>query len=487
MSIKNLTVDFGFYGLLDFLQRSFGLIMIPVYTRVLSQTEYGNLDIIIILSLVLLVLVDLQFVSAFARLYLEYCTAGNGKRFVGTAVVSRLIGGIAIPALFLVFGFLGQIEFAFLPSFKANTTVWIVAVSAVPLSLTYDILLLQTRMLRWKKLFALGSVSNCVFSGLLSILFTVVWSWGIVGVVLGLLLGKIIGLLLLVWGLRREVDLCFDLGIFKELLHYSLPLVPGWWVGFSSAYVARFFIYGKLGADENAILAIVTKLAGVIGLLTVSYRTAWQPIAMSYIGDARGEEFYVRSLRLFMAAGVFCIFCLTILSKPVLAFLLPASYGVVEYYIPLFVVGIIIGELENIVQLGNQISKKTYWMSIGSVFSFLTNLLILIIFTAWIGIYAAGLGLMFSSIVRLFITYFSSQGNYRIQYDKKSLYIFCLSCAALLMLSIGRNINLLNGIIFFSAIVVLGIILPWSILSNLDRQRIKNMIFTTCIAIFMPH
>jgi len=242
MSIKTLSTDFTFYGLLNFLQRSVGIIMVPIYTRVLSQAEYGNLDIIIIISSALCVLVDLQFIAGFSRLYYESRDNGKGRRFVGTTIVSRLAGGITISALFLGLGFLGNIEFSFLPSFKANTSVWILAAISVPLTLSYDILVLQTRMLRKKKLFAIGALSNSFFSCAFSILFVVVLKWAVVGVVLGLVLGKLVALLLLSGGLRREVEMCFDAKPFKELMQYSMPLIPGWWLAFGSAYVGRFFV-----------------------------------------------------------------------------------------------------------------------------------------------------------------------------------------------------------------------------------------------------
>ena len=177
--------------------------MVPVYTRVLSQKEYGDLDIIFIFSSVLCILVDLQFIAGFSRLYYEHRTAGKGKRFAGTAIVSRLISGFTITAVFLVLGFLGYIEVSFLPSFKKYTAVWILAVIAIPVTLTYEILLLQTRMLRWKKLFALGALSNCLISCAFSAFFAIVYGWGIFSVVFGLGIGTLVGLILLAWGLRE--------------------------------------------------------------------------------------------------------------------------------------------------------------------------------------------------------------------------------------------------------------------------------------------
>lgn len=486
MSIKTLSADLGFYGLLNTLQRSIGITMVPIYTRVLSQTEYGNLDIILIFSSVLCVLVDLQFVAGFSRLYYKYRNAGKDKRFVGTVIISRLIGGISIPAIFLALGFLGNLELSFLPSFKANSSVWILAAISVPLALTYEILLLQTRMLRWKRLFALGALSNSLLSVTLSIFFVAALRWGIVGVVLGLVLGKLVGLLLLGWGLRREIEPRFDVEPFKELIRYSMPLVPGWWFAIGSTYLGRFFVFAELGSAESAILAVCMKVAGVIGLFTASFRLAWQPLAMAYIGDESGEVFYVRSMRLFMAGGIFCAFLLAAFLEPILAVLTPSPYSIVKYYFPLFAVGSLLGGTATNLQLGNQIARTTHWISISAISSVAINVIILIVFTKRYGIVAAGLALIVSSALKNVIMYISAQRNYYISYDKKAFLLFGLGCGMLLLLGLGSYVQYIRGWVFTSCAASIGIVLPWFIVAPSERQALKKFVRNTSLKFLRP-
>lgn len=476
VSIKTLSLDFAFYGLLDLLQRSVSIIMVPVYTRVLSQKEYGDLDIIIIFSSVLFILVDLQFVSGFSRLYYEYRNEGKGSRFAGTAIMSRLIGGAIISAVFLLLGFLGEAEVNFLPSFSANATVWVLSVISIPLSLAYDILLLQTRMLRWKKWFAIGALSTCFLSCALSAYFAIVLNWGVASVVLGLLLGKLVGLPLLAWGLRKEVKLCLDFEPFKELIRYSLPLVPGWWLAFGSAYVSRFFVYGELGADQNAILAVCMKIASVIGLFDVSFQTAWQPLAMANIGNTSGDIFYVRSMRLYIAGGIFTIFWITAFLDPILNLLAPSSYSVAKYYFPLFAVGSLLSGCANNLQLGNQIAKTTHWISISSLVSIAFNIAVLIVFTKSLGIIAAGLAWVISFAVKDLIMYYTAQRSYHISYDKRSFLLLGLGCGLLLLLGSANYYQRLAGWLFTSCVASIGVIIPWLVTEAFERKTMKDFL-----------
>jgi O-antigen/teichoic acid export membrane protein len=476
LSIRLLSRDFAFYGLLDFLQRSLTIILVPIYTRVLTRTNYGNLDLVLTVCSALTVLVDLQFAAGFSRLYLQHQRTGQGPRFAGTAILTRVLLGTAVVALFVSLGFAGFLELRFIPSFLAHRAAWTIACLSIPVTFVFDLLLVQAQMLRRKKWFFAGAFGNTLLSSVLCVVFTVVFRLGILGVVLGQQVALVVATSILFFGLRHDVSFRYHRQLVAELARYTLPLVPGRWVGHFSAYVSRFFVYGALGAGENAILAITTKLAAVIGLFCVAFRTAWQPLAMAYIGDEAGEAFYVRSLRLFMAGGLFTVFWLTALSKPILAILAPASYSEAEYYVPWFLVASIIGELDVNLQLGNQISKKTYWISVSSALAFTVNVLILIALTPRLGIYAAAIGLLLAFLAKVSITYFSAQHHYRIPYDKRSLFIFALGCLTLLALSFGRRINLVGNPAFFCSVLLFGTALPWLTLAAFERQLFKNLI-----------
>ena len=475
MSIKTLSRDLVFYGFLDLLQRSVSIIIVPIYTRVLTQQEYGNLDIMLITASVLCILVDLQFIAGYSRLYYEHCNEGTGKRFTGTAIVSRLVGSLALSTCFLVLGFLGALEVSFLPSFKYNTVAWSLAVIHIPLSLTYEVLLLQTRMLRWKKLFALGTLSNCVLAGTLGAFLAVILEWGIIGVVLGLFIGSLTSVLLLGWGLRKEVQLCFDFKPFKKLARYSLPLLPGWWLAFASAYFGRFFIFSELGANENAILAVCMKVASVIGLFAVAFETAWRPLAMSHIGNAAGNVFYVRSMNLFIAGSVFSMFCVSVFLDPILYIFVPSTYNAVQYYFPLFVVGIALSGIANNLQLGHQIAKTTYWISIAAFISFAINLVILIALTDIYRIFAVGVAWVVSYAAKDIFVYYTAQKEYHIPYDKKSFIFLLLGCGLLLVLGFVSYRQLIPSWLFISCLALSGITLPWLIIKDTEWPIIKEL------------
>jgi len=287
--------------------------------------------------------------------------------------------------------------------------------------------------------------------------------------------GKALGILLLGWSLRHEVAVCVDRTVLRPLLAYSLPLVPGWWLSFASAYVGRFFVYGSLGAEGNALLAVAMKVTSVIGLFAVSFRSAWLPLAMGYIGDSAGQAFYVRSMRLFMAGSLCSTVCLAVFLHPLLAVFAPGPYAIVELYFPLFAVGTLIGEWESNLQLGNQISKRTMWISLGGVVYLVVNVAILMTLTSSLGVVAAGLGLAVASVARAAVTYVSAQRNWHIPYDMTSMAWFGGACVVFLLLGAARTDPEVPALAVRAGMLVLGIAVPWVMLDQAERQAVGAM------------
>ncbi|MGE3341968.1 MAG: lipopolysaccharide biosynthesis protein [Vicinamibacterales bacterium] len=476
MSLRDLSADFLFYGVLDFVQRSVGFLMVPLYTTMLSQAEYGNLDILLIVCATAMVVVDLQFSAAFSRLYLEYQRTGEGKRFAGTIIVVRAIGGVTIAAAVMLAGALGYVEWGFVPSFRNNTVAWGLVGVLVPLSLVFDVQLIQSRMLRRKRPFAVGTLGGTLISVVASVVFVAVWHWGMPGVIAGLVVGKAVGAALLTWALRDETALLIDRRVLRPLLQYSLPLIPGWWIGFAGGYLGRFFVYGIEGADQNALLAVSMKIAGLIGLFSISFRSAWQPLAMAYIGDAGGERFYVRSLRLFMAGAFLTALLLAVFLHPLMSIMVPEQYGSVEVYFPLFAVAVLIGECESNLQLGNQIAKRTLWISISSVVYLLVNVVVLSALTASLGVVAAGLALALASLAKGAVTFASAQMHWRIPYDIRAMAIFAAGCAAFLALGYAFTVPGISHSVLRGGVVTLAIGVPWLMLNTEDRQALAQAV-----------
>jgi O-antigen/teichoic acid export membrane protein len=472
--VRRLATDVAFYAVLDVSQRAVGVLLVPIYTRVLSQREFGNFDLIVTVCSLLQVIVDLQQAQGFMRHYPEHLRRGTERRFVGTNLITRFVLGLAMMAVFIGLGNAGWLEFGFVPSYEAWKGSWIVAAATIPITLVMELLLLQTRLLGSKRLFAIGAVGNVLVSTVLCVILIAGLGWGVFGAVLGQCFGKLFGTGVLLWGLREHITYRCNWDSIRGVLVHALPIVPGYWITSFSVHVSRFFVFGELGAAEAAILAICMKVVSIVGLFSVSFRLAWQPLAMMSIGEEGSHHQFSEAMRVFLIGGLVSVCALSILAGPIVWILAPPSYAVAARYVGFFALASVISEVETSLQLGNQVAGKTFWLSLSAVLGIVVNVAILALFTRSLGIGAVVLGALVSSVLKAGFAYVTSQANHRVQYDTGAFVRFAVGCVVVSVMTAlhGR----IPAAVFAVAMGSTGLLLSWSSLSAYERRLARNVV-----------
>lgn len=474
MSIRRLTGDFGFYGILLVVQRSVSVLLLPIYTRVISQQDFGNLDTIIAACGFLSLLMNLHLAQGFIRLFPEYDKRGEGGVFAGTNLIAQLVLGVGLCLSFIAAGLLGFITFDFVPPFGGLRAVWILAVFNGFLSLVGELLLVHARMLLRRRLFAAGALMSSVVTAAATILFVVPLKFGILGVTLGQLVAGVATIGIMLVGLRSAYRFRFDFKMLLNVLKYSLPIMPGFCLGFSSAYIGKFFIYGSLGAADVAILAICYKITTGLSFFTLGFRMAWQPVAMAYIGEERNEEYYTRSMRAFLVVTFAGIVATVATAKYLVWFLAPANYHSATVYVPLFTIAMGLLAAGDILQLGNQIAKKTIWISITALCGLSANVGVLTMLVGKYQLYAVPLGLLLSGLITATVAYVSSQRNYFIRYDHKAFMIFGCGCFA--VWSVSLLMNRFHDAVCLVLLIGIGILTLWGLTTKDERYSLRQAV-----------
>ena len=471
MSRKALATDMAFYGLLYILLRGFNMLLIPLYTRVLSQGQYGDLDLIHTGAGFVFILLDLQFIHGFSRLYPTYKKEGRHKEFVGTMLLTPLVYASLGAGAFIAMGEAGLLEFSFMPSYAAYRMSWITVMIAIPLQQVMDLLLMHSRMERSKRWYGAGAIGHTFSSGLFCILFVAVFHMEVFGVILGQLLGRMVGISIIWFGMRRNISWAWQRDVFRNALAYTLPMVPGWWLSFSSTYVNRFLLYDKLGPEQVAVFALASKGIVLISLINFAFQLAWQPLAMGYIGEKGSTKFYVQSMRIYLSGSLFGLFALSAGAHILIRILAPNSYAEAAAYLPLLAVGAILSGVATNLQLGNQIARKTGWMSVTSGASLAINLLILLLLIPTLGVWAAVIGMIAAGCIQWVIAYASSRRSYAIPYDWRAFGIFFGSIALVLVMILWLQ-EVISRWLYMPLAVTVGALVAWFVFSAQERRAV---------------
>ena len=161
--------------------------------------------------------------------------------------------------------------------------------------------------------FAATGILSALGIGVFSILFVAVMGWGIKGIFLANIVARVLALVIVEsvvrlitrntrWSLNsRQVG--------RDIIRYTLPLLPGslcWWLTGSSD---RLFISHFLGLDINGVYAVAIRFTGIITTLAIIFYQAWQETAILQYNSPDRNRFFVTSRMIWdrLAKGNACI------------------------------------------------------------------------------------------------------------------------------------------------------------------------------------
>lgn len=275
-----------FNNTLAFALGSFGskflqFFLLPFYTRALSTSDYGIIDLTV------------QTVNIAVPL-LCLCIYDAVMRFSMDASVNKS-DALRIGLRFIVFSFAASI--AVIIFFNPLRTIDNIDLIAL-IIMTQGIRTLFAQYVR-----AIGRIKLFSFSGIVqtfvlassNILMLSVFKMGIRGYLLSLVLADAISMLvLLIWSdIVRDLQKGkYDRRLFKSMLLYSIPLVPNtvmWW-GMNASN--RYFLAHYHGLDSNGLYAVATKIPSILTMLMTIFIQAWQLSAIEEYETDENSSYY---------------------------------------------------------------------------------------------------------------------------------------------------------------------------------------------------
>ena len=83
--LRKLFNDSAIYTIPILVSKGIGVLIIPIYTRILSKSEYGNLDLLLVIANLVNLVVAFEISQGVARFYSAESNINNRKLIVSTA------------------------------------------------------------------------------------------------------------------------------------------------------------------------------------------------------------------------------------------------------------------------------------------------------------------------------------------------------------------------------------------------------------------
>lgn len=286
-------------------------LLLPLYTSVLSTTEYGTVDYVNTIALFLVPVVSVLMDEALFRSLIDCETDADKRRAVTCSCAATVVGcsvfAVGAATVWTIF--------------RPENLAWVVALVVVQalLQMTGAVL----RGFGKTSSYALMNFAASVTTILLNVVFIAWFRWGVVGMLSATAIAQ--GAISLVF-LVRERIWCyvdprgFDASYAADLVHYAVPLIPNKVSWTIMNMVDRLIIMNVMGASAAGVYAVSYKFPNAMDTVYGFFYQSWKESSARALGD-EGDEvvFYnvvYRALRRFMAAVVL-----------VMTALMPIAYG----------------------------------------------------------------------------------------------------------------------------------------------------------------
>ncbi|HEY4280438.1 MAG TPA: lipopolysaccharide biosynthesis protein [Conexibacter sp.] len=292
--IKRLLTTTVAYQVGDIVSKLFAVALLPIYTRHVSEAQYGVAELLMTGIVLISILVRLGVGEAFVRYH--YLDEDQERR---DALARRAIGFllVATTALAIPLAIFAQPLSNIVLGFDDATVLRIAVLGLwafTNLELAYALLRVDERA----RAYAITTLTNVLITIALTIFLVVGRDQGARGLLLGNYAASTVVLLGLWCSMRHRLLPRRGgadhprLHSLSHLLRFGLPTVPADASVYALNLVDRYFLFHKYGAATAGVYSLAVKLAGVVAFVVRAFQYSWPPLAYSIKDDEEAGRFY---------------------------------------------------------------------------------------------------------------------------------------------------------------------------------------------------
>lgn len=390
---KNLFKNTGLIAIGNMGAKAMSLILLPLYTSILTTEEYGIYDYIVAICAFLIPIVTFSMNEAMFRFVIENDSREEEcRQIVSTAFFLEIIGVtiLAVPVLLLHYIF--HIPYVIY--------IWIYVFANV-------LYMFSTYFLRGigkVKMYSCVAFGKTAFQLILNIIVIVVLRWGLQGMLFALCISEIISFCVVfvvnkVWTYIRFSY--FSKLFVKSMLKYSIPLIPNT-LGNQAIHLSdRLIISLFMGTAMNGIYSIAYKFPSVIEVIYNYFYLAWSENASQVLKKGKEEAFeYYKVLHEQIDNFVFSVVIMMVASAGIIfQIFIKGDYTSGYLYMPILTYSMYFDCMAKFYSGIFAAFKDTKIMASSTVKAALINLILNTVLILKFGLYAAAISTLIAEIV----------------------------------------------------------------------------------------
>ena len=368
--------------------RLVSFLLLPLYTSILSTSEYGMIDYVISISTFCVPIVSLLMDESVFRFLIDCKTDEERKKVISITTKNVLIGclvfiAIAIPVL-LFFRFEYSIEL-------------------ILYILAFTISMMLSAILRGQgrtDLFAVFNFISGVSNVVLNVLFIAVFKFGVRGMLYAYIISQIgISIVFIIRnGIIKQIDLTArDIRLNKEIIKYSLPLIPN---KISWAIINlsdRIMVMNMIGSSASGLYAISYKFPSLMDTL-YGFFQAWKESSARALEGSDVKAFYQKIYTYLRRLMIAVVLCFTSFMPLIYRLMINEAYYKSLDYVPILLLATFFSNMSGFFGGIFTAYKDTKVMGTTTAVAAIINIVINFAFIPRIGVWAAAISTLVANI-----------------------------------------------------------------------------------------
>ena len=387
---KRLIKNTGIIAIGNLSTKLVSFLLLPLYTSILTTSEYGTVDYIISISVFCVPFVSLLMDESMFRFLIDCKNDREKTNVISLSMLLILFGCIlfsiiAIPILIFL-----KYDYSFYFILYICSSVVAMMISAL------------LRGIGRTDKYAAYNFFTSTLNAILNVLFVAVFRLGVKGMLLAFILSQLsISVVYIIkeklWKYIEFNNL--DKNEAKEMLKYSIPLIPNK-VSWSIINLSdRIIIMNVLGSGIAGLYAVSYKFPSLMDTVYGFFYQSWKESSARAIESKNQNQFYnniYKHLKSFMYSVVIIM---TAFMPFVFYILINESFSKAILYVPILLLSTYFSNISGFYGGIFTAHKDTKIMGTTTIMAAVINIVLNILFIRWIGLFAAAISTLISNFV----------------------------------------------------------------------------------------
>lgn len=387
---KRLFSDTALFTISNFGSKILTFLLVPLYTSVLSTNEYGTADIISTTVSLMYPILTLSICDATLRFALD--KNSNKKSVLSNSLLLIIFGCcwllLCTPFVLMTDGIIKE--------------YWSFFVGTFITAALQSCLANYIKGCGKTKLYAIQGILYTIVLITCNIVFLLVVKIGLQGYLLSIIVANLFCSIFMV---VFSGDICsffmpsYDKGLLKEMLKYSIPMIPtsiAWWI---SASADKYMLIWIVGIGANGLYAVAHKIPTIFSTFTGLFSQAWRISAISNYNADDSKNFYTVIYSSYRVICIYACIGITMCSELIAHLLFKAEYYDAWVLVPPLILAALFEAYSGFLASIYAAAKKTNLLFISTCIGAVFNIILNIILIRILGMIGAPIATFISFIV----------------------------------------------------------------------------------------